>query len=102
MYVGTPAQQMDVVFDSGSGMLILATDECTGCSPVKNANGAYDEYYPSKSTTASSGAPSNCTSNAQTQENAWCPQIVYGSATVDTKRYSDTVCFNGKLGSTGN
>ena len=51
IWVGTPGQQQDIVFDSGSGMLILATSNCTQCSPVANSNGYYDEYYPSYSST---------------------------------------------------
>jgi sugar lactone lactonase YvrE len=37
VWVGTPGQQQDIVFDSGSGMLILATQNCTQCSPVANS-----------------------------------------------------------------
>lgn len=51
MWVGTPGQQQDIVFDSGSGMLVLATDNCTQCEPVANSNGYYDEYYPTYSST---------------------------------------------------
>lgn len=29
IWIGTPGQQQDIVFDSGSGMLIVATDNCT-------------------------------------------------------------------------
>lgn len=94
IWVGTPGQQQDIVFDSGSGMLILATANCTQCSPVANSQGYYDEYYPSMSSTAAQ-SEYECNPNEQS---AGCPQITYGSAQVDTVRLSDTVCFNGVLG----
>lgn len=52
VYVGTPGQQMELIFDTGSGALVVPTVGCEGCMPRKNANDWMQTYDPDTSATA--------------------------------------------------
>jgi hypothetical protein len=77
--VGEPAQEFTVIFDTGSGNLILPSKDCdgAGCAPHKK----YDH-------SASSGA--TFVTNEQGENNA---EITFGTGQISGDFYKDKVCF---------
>lgn len=73
--IGTPAQNFDVVYDTGSYNLVVAEKGCTSC---KAAN-SYDKAASSTMT--------------QTDHNQYL--LGYGSALLLAERVHDKACFNG-------
>ena len=50
--MGTPGQQMELIFDSGSGALVVPYIGCQDCTPHVNVNDVKQEYAPLQSSTA--------------------------------------------------
>jgi len=81
--VGTPPQEFKVIFDTGSGNLILPTDSCTseGCRPHK-------KYSPSASST------SKTVRNENGEEST---QITFGTGDITGDFYEDKFCIGDGL-----
>ena len=81
--VGTPAQEFKVIFDTGSGNLILPSDKCdmAGCNPHK-------KYAPSSS--SSSLAVLNERGEGSTE-------ISFGTGDITGDYYEDQLCIGDSL-----
>lgn len=80
--IGTPAQNFDLILDTGSSDLWVATSSCTSCGAINSCTScASTEFTTSKSSSfQSSGTPL---------------QINYGSGSVQGAISQDTVSFGG-------
>jgi len=83
MTVGSPPQEFKVIFDTGSGNLILPSSQChsAGCNP-------HQKYVQKSSTTSS------LVTNEKGEDSS---QITFGTGEVSGEFYRDHVCLGDSL-----
>jgi hypothetical protein len=81
--LGSPPQQFKVIFDTGSGNLIIPSSECSvpGCAPHK-------KYAHSSSTTASS---------VQNEKGEDSSEITFGTGQIEGSFFRDKLCIGESL-----